>query len=69
MFRLIKEYLTSAIKMHNAAETAFNKANESHTKHIEYLDNLINHDLMRQERELLILDQQLINAKDERRSN
>lgn len=66
MLKLIKEYLTSAIKMHNAAEIAFNTANKSHIKHIEYLDNLCNHDLLRQEKELLILDQQLINMKDEK---
>jgi hypothetical protein len=66
MIRLIKEFLESAIKMHNAAETAFKIAEQHHEKSIQYLDNIINHDLIRQSKELEILDEQLKRIKNDR---
>ena len=59
MIKLIKEFLQSGIEANNAITKAMNTSVKSHTKSIEYLDNLINHDLMRQEREIAILDKQL----------
>ena len=52
MFKLIREYLTSAILMHKATERSFDMSYKNSEKNIEYIDNRINHDLILQEKEL-----------------
>lgn len=52
MFKLIREFLTSAILMHESTKRAFDMSYKNSVKNIEYLENRINHDLILQEKEL-----------------
>ena len=52
MFKLIREFLLTAIAMNKATEKAFEMSYKNSVKNIEYLDNRINHDLILQEKEL-----------------
>jgi hypothetical protein len=63
MIKLIREYFESAIRMQVAAEKAFETSIKSHTKNIEYLDNQINRDLIREEREIALWEEQMDAAK------
>jgi hypothetical protein len=59
MIQLIKEYFETAIRMNKATEKAFTIAQKSYEKNIEFLDNAINHDLMRQQREVIYWEEQM----------
>lgn len=52
MFKLIKEFLVTAIAMHKATEKAFDMSYKNSVKNIEYLDNRINCDLILQDKEV-----------------